>query len=58
MFYKQRNNLNFGYFQIKNEKIAQYNLSDLAHPQSILIEKIFSYIIRKPAFLRAFMLEG
>lgn len=50
--------MNFGYFQIKNEKIAQYNLSDLPHPQSILIEKIFSSIIRKPAFLRAFMLEG
>ena len=58
MFYKQRHNINFGSFQIKNEKIAQYNLSDLAHPQSILIEKIFSSIIRKPAFLRAFMLEG
>ena len=58
MFYKQKHNMNFGYFQIKNEKIAQYSLSDLPHPQSILIEKIFSSIIRKPAFLRAFMLEG
>lgn len=58
MFYKQRHNIDFEYFQIKNEKIAQYILSDLPHPQSNLIEKIFSYIIRKPAFLRAFMLEG
>ncbi|MND83279.1 hypothetical protein D3C80_751340 [compost metagenome] len=44
MFYKQRHNIDFGYFQIKNEKIAQYILSDLPYPQSNLIKKnIFLY---------------
>ncbi len=47
MFYKQRNNIYFGYFQIKNEAIIQYSLSDLPHSQTILIKKYFLYHNKK-----------